>query len=948
MSCLFGCLGRRGSFLRLVAAGGWMICVCLVGVSSAHASFGLSSFEFSANEAPVLGSNPGMVGPPAVQAGSHPWSITTALAFNATTENAGGEIVPDGDVKDVEVDLPPGLVGNPTVIPKCSIQLFTAINPNSFGADCPGNSQVGVVEVYTLPVSRGVRLHLGLYNLTPPAGVPAEFGFNALAFAPVVLTPAVRTGGDYGVTVDAKNTSQALRIYKTKVTVWGVPADPSHDAMRGECLSLFGVSSGKTCPSEMSPEPFLTLPTSCGEGPLEARVRADAWQNPGVIVEEKAVDQDGLNHPVGLTGCDRLDFSPSLAVKPDTTAADSPLGVEVDLRLPQNESPGGLAEADLRRAVVALPPGVSVSPSAADGLEACTEAQIALRSAAPAQCPAASKVGTVTVSTPLLEQPLEGSVYVAQQGSNPFGSLLALYMAVEGSGVLVKLAGRVEADPFTGQLTTRFEETPRLPFPQVPFSDLRMRFFSGPRAALVTPQSCGAYTTTGLLTPWSSPMPTSVSSSFAVGSSCVSGFSPSLVAGTTDTQGGGFSPFTLTISRTDQDQNLGQISMRMPPGVLAMLSKVTPCAEPQAQLGECPAASQIGHVTALAGVGPDPLSVPQPGKPPALVFLTGPYRGAPRGLSIVVPAQAGPFDLGVVKERAAIYIDPHTAQATIVSDPLPRIVQGIPLDIRSVTAIVDREGFIFNPTNCERLSVTGTVASTLGASANLSVPFQAANCATLPFKPKFTVSTQRQTSKKDGASLDVKLTSGPGQANIAGTVVSLPRQLPSRLTTLQQACPEATFAANPAACPAGSNIGTAKAVTPVLNEPLAGPAYLVSHGGAAFPDLVIVLQGPEGVRLDLVGGTSIKKGITTSTFNSVPDAPVTSFEVKLPEGPHSVLTATLPAKARGSLCGQKLVMPTTLAGQNGARIQQSTKIAVSGCAAKARARGAARGRRARK
>jgi len=329
------------------------------------------------------------------------------------------------------------------------------------------------------------------------------------------------------------------------------------------------------------------------------------------------------------------------------------------------------------------------------------------------------------------------------------------------------------------------------------------------------------------------------------------------------------------------------------------------------------------------------------------VYLTGPYGGAPFGLSAVVPAVAGPFDLGNVVERARIDIDPHTSTITITSDPLPQFLDGVPLRLQTVNVAVEREGFIFNPTNCAPKQIATTLEAEQGATASPTASFTVEGCRGLPFKPTFTVSTQSRASKQKGASLDVRITSGPGQANIAGTVVSLPNQLPSRLTTLQQACPEATFVANPAACPAGSDVGTVKAITPVLNEPVTGPVYVVSHGGAAFPVLVIVLQG-QGVRVDLVGATSIKKGITTSTFNSVPDAPISSFEVKLPEGQHSVLTAILPAKARGSLCGQKLVMPTTLTGQNGARIQQSTKIAVSGCVAKARARRAAKGRRAAK
>ncbi len=879
-----------------------------------------------------------------VQAGSHPFAIDTTFKLNERVQPSGVS-VPDGDLKDLEVKLPPGLTGNATATPKCSIEQFhtpsSHLSAGLSGASCPEDTQIGVarVELNTAgePTPPG-SLYFGVYNLVPPPGVPAAFGFNPLGLA-VVLTAKVRTGEDYGVTVDSTNDSQLQRIYGATTTLWGVPYDRGHDGQRGECLGFNGVPLG-SCPIERAPRPFLTMPTSCSPSPPATLVFADSWQNPVSSLELEGVKAELFNRdtegdPVGVGGCDLLDFSPQVSVRPETSAAASPSGLDFELSLPQNENPVGLAEGDLRNAVVSLPPGVMVSPSSSDGLGACTSTselnrpggQIALESSEPVQCPDASKVGTVTIETPLLETPLTGSVYVAQPGANKFGSLLALYIVAEGDGVRIKLPAHVEANPETGQLTTVVQDAP-----QQPFSHMKLHFFGGPRAALMTPQSCGTYHATSQLTPWSSPSETalSIDSPFAITANCGGGFAPTLTAGTISNQAGAFSPLITTIARSDQDQNLSTISVRTPPGLLGMLSKVTLCGEPQAQEGNCPAASQIGHVTASAGAGPTPLQLPLAGKPQDPVYLTGPYKGAPFGLSIVVPAEAGPFNLGNVITRAAIAIDHHTAQVNISSDPLPAFLQGIPLDVRSVNVIVDRQGFIFNPTNCHPSSLPATISSTQGAIATPASSFQAANCATLPFKPRFTVATQAHTSKKGGASLDVKVGSGAGQANIAKALVSLPKLLPSRLSTLQQACPAATFAANPATCPAGSDIGTATAVTPVLNVPLTGPAYLVSHGGAAFPDLIVVLQG-QGVLLDLIGNTNIKKGITTSSFASVPDAPVSSFELKLPEGPHSALTTNLPGKARGNLCGSKLLMPTTLTGQNGGQLKQSTRIAVTGC-----------------
>jgi hypothetical protein len=549
-------------------------------------------------------------------------------------------------------------------------------------------------------------------------------------------------------------------------------------------------------------------------------------------------------------------------------------------------------------------------------------------------------VGTVEVETPSLAGTLEGSIYLARQNENPFGSLLALYIVVDDptTGVVIKLPGRLDTDPGTGRLTATFDDSP-----QFQVSELRTHFFGGPRAALRTPVTCGSYTVGSVLTPWSAPdsgPPATPSGEFEItsgpgGSSCPNPqpFGPSFSAGTASNQAGAFSAFSATFSRNDGEQNLGGATIKTPPGLLGILKNVVQCGEPQASQGACGQASLIGHTTVAAGAGPDPFYV-QGGQ----VFLTGPYKGAPFGLSIVVPAVAGPFNLGNVVVRAAISVDPHTAQITVTSDPLPTILQGIPLDVRTVNVNIDRAAFMFNPTSCEPFSVAGTLTSTQGAQAQVSSRFQAANCAGLAFKPSFTVSTQANTSKKNGASLDVKASYPPGaQANIHSVAVTLPKQLPSRLSTIQQACPEATFNANPASCPAGSNIGTATANTPVLANPVVGPAYLVSHGGAAFPDLVVILQG-EGVTLDLVGSINIKKQVTSSTFSNVPDAPISSFELKLPAGPHSGLAAVLPAKAKGNLCGTSLTMPTTITGQNGAVVKQNTKIQVTGCTKKAKTR----------
>jgi hypothetical protein len=464
----------------------------------------------------------------------------------------------------------------------------------------------------------------------------------------------------------------------------------------------------------------------------------------------------------------------------------------------------------------------------------------------------------------------------------------------------------------------------------LPFSDLHLHFFGSARAPLSTPPLCGTYTTQASIEPSSGNAPATPTSSFEItsgpnGAPCSSPrpFAPQFNAGSTNIQAGEFTPFQMTMTRPDADQTLSGITLHMPEGLSGSLSKLELCPEPQASEGTCGPGSLIGETIVSAGLGGAPFTV-QGGK----VFITGPYKGAPFGLSILNPAKAGPFDLGYVVVRAKVEVDPTTAALTIVSDPLPTIIQGIPLQLQHVQVNVNRPQFTFNPTDCNPMGISATLTSTEGASATGSSSFQVTNCADLGFTPKFAVSTSGKTSRATGAGLDVKLSYplGPKLANIAKVKVELPKQLPSRLTTLQQACPEDTFAANPVSCPAASRVGEAVATTPVLSGPLTGPAYFVSHGGAKFPELIVVLTGEDGVTVDLHGETFIsKQGITSSTFATVPDVPVGSFELKLPQGRYSALAAN------GDLCKSKLVMPTEFVAQNGAKLEQSTKITATGC-----------------
>jgi hypothetical protein len=896
------------------------VCAC---AGPAGATPTLSFESFSAGPLNADGS-------PSTQAGGHPFELTTAFALGSYFDSTVGSELPDAGTKDTIVELPPGVIGDPAAVPQCN----AAELPNSFEA-CPADTQVGYADVDLTFLSRSVQRE-AIYNMVPPAGEPAQFRFKVVA-SMVYIDFKVRSGSDYGVTASVHNINAAAPLFGVAVHLWGVPSDPSHEAIRGG-------------PSAALRKPFLRNPTSC-TGPTTTTLNATSWEEPDHVVSVPATAPGG-------TGCSEVPFSPTIAVAPDTTLAGAPAGYDVNLKLPQNENPVGLGEADLKDAKVVFPVGTVLSASAASGLVGCPAegadginlhaAEVVIEDVEQeprGNCPLGSKIGTAEVETPLFRRPLQGSVYLAQPkcggagqaacttASATNGELFGLYLEVDGSGIVVKLAGEVHVDPVTGQITALFKDNP-----QLPFNELRLALYGGPQAALANPTSCGTYTTTSDLTPWSSPDAPDATpfSPFQIDEGCgVQGFAPVFTAGTTNNQAGAYSPFTLTFSRNDREQNFKGLEETLPPGLLAKLGGVPLCSDAAAAGGPCPDSSRIGSVKVAVGAGPEPYFTT------GSIYLTAGYNGGAYGEVVQVPAVAGPFNLGMVVVRGAIRIDPHTAQATVVSDPFPTILDGIPLQIKTVNVTLDRPGFTFNPTNCAPLGFSGPITSIQGASIPVSGGFQAANCAGLKFKPAFSVSTSAKTSRANGASLSVKLTlpaEGPQtgnpaarEANIAKVKVDLPKVLPSRLTTLQKACTAAQFNANPAGCPAASLVGHAKAITPILSTPLEGPAYFVSHGGEAFPSLIMVLQG-SGVTIDLVGTTFISKaGITSSTFKQVPDAPLSSFELTLPEGKYSALAANLPTKAKGSFCGQTLSMPTAFVAQNGAEIHQSTKVTPTGC-----------------
>jgi hypothetical protein len=933
------------------------------------------------------------------QAGGHPEALTSVVEFKSEEVGTGGAIVPTRDPKDMAIDLPPGLLANPQAVPRCPPAQAVG------GGDCPSYTQVGEFAIHVL----GNEVEVGpIVNVVPPAAQSAELGLEPPVGATLLLTGRlVRTTRGYALAV-VGNDLPGVEVVSIEMTLWGVPADASHDSQRN--LSCEGLADQEwTCKgggvaSGYPPTPFLTLSSDCSMSSNTASVWADSWQEQGRYVQA----QSALP---GVTGCELLHFGPTVALKADTLLADAPVGLGVSITEAGTQNPQALATPPLRAAIVTLPEGVSLSPSVADGVRACSEngaegidmptgantngeplkqgelgegEEIGLNGEpwlAPGHCPEASKVGAVEATTPLSPRPLKGNIYLAQprcggHGQPPCsekdaadGELYRLFLELYGQGefgegMSIKLEGRVEVNPATGRLTVKLSEGP-----QLPLSLLKLELDGGSRALLDNPATCGPATMTADLVPWGTsgttpegmlvpgvPDVAPFSSYEVMGCADSSVLNPGFLAGTLSPSAGAFSGLSLSVTRNDREQYLRGVQVRMPPGLLGMLASVPLCEEALANAGKCPPASRIGSTTVASGAGSHPFEMP------GSVYLTAGYRGSPFGLSIVTPAIAGPFNLGLVVIRARVDIDPRTAALTITSDALPQIVLGIPLRLRRVTLNIDRPGFIFNPTSCVAQQITATVTGVQGANANVVSPFAVGGCKGLAFKPILKASASGRVSATDGASLDVKLafpkTAQGTEANIARIKLALPHQLASRLTTLQHACDDSIFDANPAVCPKASIVGIARASTPVLPAQLAGPVYFVSHGGRAFPSLVVVLQG-DGMRFDLTGATAIdSKGITSATFGRVPDVPVSSFELYLPQGPHSALGATtsLCAPARVVTVRRRvtrrihghtkqrtitvhkrvpgaLPMPTELVAQNGLVIHHNTKLEVSDCRA---------------
>jgi hypothetical protein len=837
-------------------------------------------------------------------AGHVPFGVTD---FNLKTTGTFPEAEPTGVVDHIRTDVAPGLATSPSAVPQCTEEEFgtTELAPESglFPTPaCKPETEIGVnnVIVWVPSVKKDVPLSGKVYNLVQKPGLTSEFGV-ALSAAPLGLPGFFHTiiegSVEWGKETKGTNEGDYHDYFEINVS-------PEVPLVRSRLVFYGRRGDGS----------FITNATSCpGHNTTTLKL----------LGEDGSSSVKGFTTPIGLEGCDLVPFDPTFGLTPGNTSHDEPDEITTEVGIPRHPE-DEIDSAQLKTATVTLPEGMTLNPSAAAGLAACTPAQARIHSAQKGvDCPAASEIGTIDLNVPTLpDGSLKGRIYLGGPDSGPItGPPYIVYLDAESEryGVSVRIKGETIPNEATGRVTTVFDENP-----EQPFTNVALHFGRGALTPIANPLSCGTASSTGSFLPFTGAAAKVVNSAFTP-TGCPNPIPFALSQSTANQTGnaGGNTSYTFSLTRPDGNQYLSQVKTTLPPGLVGQIPKATQCTEAQATANACPASSQIGTASAISGSGPTPFTFGG-----GAVYLTGPYRGAPFGLSIVVPAVAGPFDLGPVTTRAAITIDPYTARVTTTAD-IPTIVKGVPIRLRGVTVSINKQGFLLNPTNCSAFATDSTLTGftpgvTGSVTQNISTPFQVGNCNLLKFKPAFKAATSSKTSKANGASLETTLNEVPGQANVKSVKVQLPKALPSRLTTLQKACPAATFEADPYKCPSGSFVGGARANTPTLSSKLKGPAILVSHAAAAFPDLDLVMEA-DGVRSILVGNTDIKNGITTTTFASTPDVPVSSITVNLPIGSHSALTANT------NLCASPLIMPTTMTGQNGTVVKQNTRIKVKTC-----------------
>jgi hypothetical protein len=883
---------RRGQSLAVVL--GALIAILTSIASAAAAEF--DQFGFKAVSASLT----------THEAGSHPDFTTTLVA--KTNPASPNEEFPYAALKDVEVALPPGLVGNLNAVDECSNAQFIS-GKNEPDGGCPFSAQVGISQVHLVGQSPGLYTKSPIFRLEPGSDMVARLGFMVTT-VPVFIDVRVRSDDDYGVTAVVRNMSAEAGPLEVKTTMWGVPADSSHDTLRFIPLEINQAKQeSPPRPAGHALAPFLTNPTSC-TGPLSVGVEVDSYQEPGRFVH--------YTTPLGeITGCGDLDFEPTLSLEPTSHEVAAPSGAEATLTLSQHEGWDERATAHMRNAVIELPEGLAINPGAADGLGACSAQQVGYRVSPPtaSNCPDVAKIATAQIDSPSLTRPIDGAVY--QRSPEP-GHLFRAWLVADELGVHLKIPGEFELDPQSGQITSLFLDTP-----QLPLRKLELHFKGGERGLLATPRRCGTYQTSFTFIPWSGNPAVQGTTPMTFDAGCdTGGFAPSFRAGTTKPLGGAFSPVVTELGLASGSDNLSRLQVTMPPGLLAKVRGIPLCPEASAPSGACPAASRVGHASVASGFGPAPLWIPQPGKEATAIYLAGPYQGTPYSLLVDTPAQAGPFDLGDVVVRVALQVDPTTIQVSAVSDPLPQILEGVPISYRDVRVELDRAGFTLNPTSCDPMAVSGEASAITGAAAALRARFQVGRCRRLAFKPRLRLRLRGRTDRASNPALSATLKLPRGGANIAWSRVTLPRSLQIDNAHINNPCTRVQF--NAGACPKKSVLGHATATSPLLDRPLKGPVYFRSNGGERqLPDLVADLRGQ--IHVVLVGYIDAKKARIRTTFAQVPDAPVSSFKLALFGGKRGLL------EGNRDLCGARNRAIVQFNAHNGKIADSKQELAIAGC-----------------
>jgi hypothetical protein len=829
------------------------------------------------------------------RASAHPHSARAEFKFNSYDSQPANGLRPIRSVEDmrsVRVRLPAGFSGDPTAAATCPLVTVGAQLDLSLPSLCPPESIVGFVHVEGTTV-----LRTPVVNIAPEDGFPAEFGFSegTLTFT---VYPELRSDSDFGIdmTVPMAPVNSNIEV-DTTFCSWGVEVffAPNNSTFR--------------CREQGEPEafekPFLTNPaTECPATNPVTELIVDTWQQPNFFRSRTAVS------PL-ITDCDTLKFEPSVDIEPSTTVPDAPSGLDVDMAFPQEDNSQGQAPPALKKAVVTLPEGMSINPSAAGGLAACADDQLMLKSKSPMTCPEASKIGSVTAVSPLLDQPVNGGVYIRSQNSSDPGSgemfRLALVLQNKNRGIDVRLPGQVRVDENTGRIETTFDNNPELPV-----SSIELHLKDGPRAPLATPPTCGPKTIDTVLTSWGGQTVERTSTFNVDCTAGLGGFTPIFDAGAVNPVAGTFSPFGVHITKPDRDSAIDGVSLKLPTGLLAKV---------KGNLG-----TQVGSVKAFAGPGGQPFMLP------GTVTLEGAYGDAPYSLRVVVPAKAGPFDLGDVVVRQKVYIDPVTAEVTVVSDPVPTIVKGVPARMQRLDVNVDKPGFMINPTSCEAKEITGTLDSLAGQTAAVRTRFQVGECAALPFKPRLamrlTGRKQVSTGKHPGVRALVRQT-GVGEAGIERAKVTLPKSLALDPENAQALCEfeDGTKSDLENHCPKGSIVGRARAKTPLLDRDLVGNVYFVKNvridsktGNAirTLPMLMVALRGE--IAINLKGKSSTTKGgKLVNTFANVPDAPITKFNLNVKGGRNGILAVTRTRRAKINVCASRQTAQADMDGQNGRR-----------------------------